>query len=159
MELTMSSRMRQVPGFRSGRWGKKIIAVLGYAVIVLLIAGGLFGGAMHVLVTKVIGLPALAMSLTVGPRIDALGPPYVGTQAFLWIVYILNARASTFLLGAESLVVVLLAANTWGVRSYIPFLNSRSKFLKIAGWVLLLFLSILAVAVTAEKRPWGFLRA
>ncbi len=132
---------------------------MGYAVILLLIAGGLIGGAMHVLVTKVVGLPALVMSLTVGPWIDTLGPPYVATQTFLWIVYILNARASTFLLGAESLVLVLLAANTWAVRSYIPFLNSRSRFLNLVGWVFLLAISILAIALTAEKRPWGFLRA
>ncbi len=151
--------MGHVPGFRSGKWWKRIIAVIGYAIIVLLIAGGLFGGAMHVLVTKVVGLPALVISLTVGPGINALGPPYVATHAFLWVVYILNARASTFLLGAESLAVVLLAANAWGVRSYLPLLNSRSKFLMIAGWVLLLSFSILALAVTAEKRPWGFLRA
>lgn len=151
--------IRQVPGFRSGRWWKKIIAIVGYAVIVQLIAAGLFGGTIHWLVTNVLGLPALVIFLKVGPLVNALGPPYVATQAFLTVVYILNARTSTFLLGAESLAVILLAANAWGIRSYIPILNSRSKGLMIAGWVLLLFFSILAVAVTVEKRPWGFLKA
>jgi hypothetical protein len=155
----MASWTRQVPGFRSGRWWKKIIAVVGYAVIVQLIAAGLFGGTLHWLVTNILGLPALGIFLKVGPLVNALGPPYVATQAFLTVVYILNARASTFLLGVESLAVLLLAANAWGIRSYIPILNSRSKGLMIAGWVLLLFFSILAVAVTMEKRPWGFLKA
>jgi len=155
----MASWVRQVPGFRSGRWWKKILAVLGYAVIFLLIAGGLFGGAMHVLVTKLLGLPGLVGYLKVAPWVNALGPPYVATEVFLTLVYILNARASTFLLGAEPLVIILLAANAWGVRSYVPILNSRSKFFRIAGWSLFLFLSIVALAVTLEKRPWGFLKA
>jgi len=155
----MAGWIRQVPGFQSGRWWKKIIAIVGYTVIAQLIAAGLFGGTIHWLVTNVLGLPALVIFLKVGPLVNALGPPYVATQAFLTVVYILNARASTFLLGAESLAVILLAANAWGIRSYIPILNSRSKGLMIAGWVLLLFFSILAVAVTVEKRPWGFLKA
>ena len=155
----MSSWIRQVPGFRSGRWWKKTIAVIGYAVIIQLIAAGLFGGTIHRLVTNVLGLPALVIYLQVGPLVNALGPPFVATQAFLMVVYILNARASTFLFGAESLAVVLLAANAWGVRSHIPILNSPSKILMIAGWVLFLSLAILAVASTVEKRPWGFLRA
>ena len=102
----MASWIRQVPGFRSRRWWKSTLAVLGYAVIFLLITGGLFGGTVHWLVTNVVGLPALVVSLKVGPLVDALGPPYVATQAFLMLVYILNARASTFLLGAESLAVM-----------------------------------------------------
>jgi len=155
----MARWVRQVPGFRSGRWWKKVLAVLGYAVIVQLIAGGLFGGTMRVLVTKLLGLPALVVYLKVGPWVNALGPPYVATEAFLTLVYILNARASTFLLGAESLAIILLAANAWGVRSYIPILNSRSKIFRVAGWFLLLFLGIVALAVTLEKRPWGFLKA
>jgi hypothetical protein len=159
MDRDMAGWIRQVPGFQSGRWWKKVIAVVGYTVIVQLIAAGLFGGTLHWLVTNVLGLPALVIFLKVGPWVNALGPPYVATQAFLTVVYILNARASTFLLGAESLAVILLAANAWGIRSYIPILNSRSKGLMIAGWVLLLFFSILAVAVTMEKRPWGFLKA
>jgi len=73
----------------------------GYAVILLLIAGGLFGGAMHVLVTNVLGLPGLVLYLKVGPWVNALGPPYVATDFFLALVYILNARASTFLLGVS----------------------------------------------------------
>ena len=154
----MASWVRQVPGFRSGMWWKKVLAVLGYAVIAQLIAGGLFGGAMHVLVTKLLGLPALVVSLKVGPWVDALGPPYVATEAFLTLVYILNARASTFLLGAGSLTIILLAANTWGVRSYIPILNSRWKIIRVGGWLLLLFLGIVALAVTLERRPWGFLK-
>jgi len=155
----MAGWVRQVPGFRSGRWWKKVLAVLGYAVIVQLIAGGLFGGTMRVLPTKLLGLPALVVYLKVGPWVNALGPPYVATEAFLTLVYILNARASTFLLGAESLAIILLAANAWGVRSYIPILNSRSKLFRVAGRFLLLFLGIVAVAVTLEKRPWGFLKA
>jgi len=155
----MARWVRQVPGFRSGRWWKKVLAVLGYAVIVQLIAGGLFGGTMHVLVTKLLGLPALVVYLKVGPWVNALGPPHVATEAFLTLVYILNARASTFLLGAESLAIILLAANAWGVCSYIPILNSRSKIFRVAGWFLLLFLGIVALAVTLEKRPWGFLKA
>jgi len=74
-------------------------------------------------------------------------------------VSILNARASTFLLGAESLAIILLAANAWNVRSHIPILNSRSKGFRIAGWFLFLSICIGAVAVTLERRPWGFLRA
>ena len=155
----MAGWVRQVPGFRSGRWWKKVLAVLGYAVIVQLIAGGLFGGTMRVLPTKLLGLPALVVYLKVGPWVNALGPPYVATQVFLTLVYILNARASTFLLGAESLVIILLAANAWGVRSYVPILNSRSKCFRVAGWFLLLFLGIVALAVTLERRPWGFLKA
>ena len=155
----MASWVRQIPGLRSGRWWKRVFAVLGYTVIFLLIAGGLFGGAMHVLVTKLVGLPSLVVSLKVGPWVDALGPPYVATWAFLTLVYVLNARASTFLLGAESLVIILLAANAWGVRSYIPILNSRSKGFRFAGWLLLLFLGIAALAITLERRPWGFLKA
>jgi len=155
----MASWVRQVPGFRSGRLWKKILAVLGYAVIFQLIAGGLFGGIMHVLVTKVLGLLGLVIVLKVGPWVDALGPPYVATQAFLTPVSILNARASTFLLGAESLAIILLATNAWGIRSYFPILNSGSKGLRIAGWFLFLFLCIAAVAGTLERRPWGFLRA
>jgi hypothetical protein len=155
----MTRWVRQVPGFRSGRWWKKIVAIVGYAVIVQLIAAGLFGGTIHWLVTNVLGLPALVIYLKMGPLVNALGPPYIATQAFLTVVYILNARVSTFLLGAESLAVILLASNAWGIRSYIPILNSRSKGLMIAGWVLLLFFSILAVAVSVEKRPWGFLKA
>jgi len=155
----MASWIRQVPGFRFHRWWKSTLAVLGYAVIFLLITGGLFGGTVHWLVTNVVGLPALVVSLKVGPLVDALGPPYVATQAFLMLVYILNARASTFLLGAESLAIILLAGNAWGVRSHIPILNSRSKALMIAGWVLLLSLGILAISATVEKRPWGFLKA
>jgi len=155
----MASWVRQVPGFRSRRWWKGSLALLGYAVIFLLLAGGLFGGTAHWLVTNVVGLPALVISLKVGPLVDALGPPYVATQAFLMLVYILNARASTFLLGAESLAIIFLAANAWGIRSYIPVLNSGSKGLRIAGWFLFLFLCIGAVAVTLERRPWGFLRA
>ena len=133
--------------------------MIGYAVIVQLIAAGLFGGAVHAWVTRILGLTALVISLTAGTWVNALGPPYIGTQTFLWVIYILNARASTFLSGAEALVIAWLAANAWGMRSYIPLLNSRSKFLIIAGWVLLCFFSVLAVAVTAEKRPWGFLQA
>jgi len=155
----MTSWIQQVPGFRSGRWWKKVLAVLGYAVIMQLIAAGLFGGTIHWLVTKLLGLPALVVYLKVGPWVNALGPPYVATEAFLTLVYILNARTSTFLLGAESLAVILLAANAWGIRSYIPILNSRSKGLMVAGWILLLFFSILALAFTLEKRPWGFLKA
>lgn len=45
-----------------------------------------------------------------------------------------NARASTFLLGAESLAIIVLVANGCSVRSYIPILNSRSKGFRIAGW-------------------------
>jgi len=149
----------EFPGFRSGRWWKRVLAVLGYAVIFLLIAGGLLGGAMHVLVTKLLGLPGLVVYLTIGPWVNALGPPYVATEAFLTLVYILNARASTFLLGAESLAIILLAANAWGARSYIPILNSNSKIFRVAGWLLLLFLGIAALAVTLERRPWGFLKA
>jgi hypothetical protein len=155
----MSGWVRQIPGFRSGRWWKRVFAVPGYAVIFLLIAGGLFGGAMHVLVTKLLGLPGLVVYLKVGPWVNAWGPPYVATDAFLALVYILNARASTFLLGAESLIIFLLAANAWGVRSYIPILNSRSKGFRIAGWLFLLFLGIAALAATLERRPWGFLKA
>jgi len=155
----MASWVRQVPGFRSGRWWKRVLAVLGYAVIFLLIVGGLFGGAMHVLVTKLLGLPGLVVYLKVGPWVNALGPPYVATQVFLTLGYILNARASTFLLGAESLVIILLAANAWCGRSYVPILNSRSKCFRVAGWFLLLFLGIVALAVTLERRPWGFLKA
>ena len=155
----MARWMRQVPGFRSGRWWKKIIAIVGYAVIVQLIAAGLFGGTIHWLVTNVLGLPALVIYLKMGPLVNALGPPYVATEAFLLLVYILNARASTFLLGAESLAMILLAANAWGVRSYIPILNSRSKIFSVAGWFLLLFLGIVALAATLERRPWGFLKA
>ncbi len=155
----MAGWLRQVPGFRSGRWWKRVLAVLAYAVIFLLIAGGLFGGAMHVLVTKLLGLTGLVVSLKVGPWVNALGPPYVATEAFLTLVYILNARASTFLLGAESLAIVLLAANAWGVRSHIPLLNSSSKVFRIAGWSLFLFFCIVAIAVTLERRPWGFLKA
>jgi hypothetical protein len=113
---------------------------------------------MRVLPTKLLGLPALVVYLKVGPWVNALGPPYVATEAFLTLVYILNARASTFLLGAESLAIILLAANAWGVRSYIPILNSRSKIFRVAGWFLLLFLGMVALAVTLEKRPWGFLK-
>jgi hypothetical protein len=155
----MAGWVRQVPGFRSGKWWKKVLAVLGYAVIVQLIAGGLLGGAMHLLATQLLGLPALVVSLKVALWVNALGPPYVATEAFLTLVYILNARASTFLLGAESLAIILLAANAWGVRSYIPLLNSRSKVFRFAGWLLLLFLGIVALAVTLERRPWGFLKA
>ena len=155
----MASWVQQVPGFRSGRWWKKVLAVLGYAVIFQLIAGGLLGGAMHVLVTKVLGLAGLAIVLKVGPWVNSLGPPYVATQAFLTLVSILNARESTFLLGAESLAIILLAANAWSVRSYIPILNSRSRGFRIAGWFLFLLFCIGAVAVTLERRPWGFLRA
>ncbi len=154
----MAGWFRQIPGFRSGRWWKRTIALLGYAVIFLLIAGGLFGGPAHQLATKIVGMPALVLSLKVGPWVDALGPPYLGTSAFLMLVYILNARASTFLLGAESLVIILLAANVWGVRSHIPILNSRSKGMKAAGWIFLLSLCIASLAVTLEKRPWGFLK-
>jgi hypothetical protein len=46
---------------------------MGYALIFLLIAGGLFGGAVHVLVTNALGLPALVIFLKVGPWVDALG--------------------------------------------------------------------------------------
>jgi hypothetical protein len=53
----------------------------------------------------------------------------------------------------------LLAANAWGVRSYIPILNSRSKGFRFAGWLLLLSLGIAALAITLERRPWGFLKA
>jgi hypothetical protein len=155
----MAIWIQQVPGFRSGRWWKKVLAVLGYAVIGQLIAAGLFGGVIHWLVTKLLGLPALVVYLKVGPWVNTLGPPYVATEAFLTLVYILNARASTFLLGAESLAVILLAANAWGIRSYVPILNSRSKGVMVAGWILLLSFSILALAFTLEKRPWGFLRA
>jgi hypothetical protein len=122
-------------------------------------AGGLFGGGLHVLVTNVLGLPGLIFYLKLGPWVNALGPPYVATDAFLALVYILNARASTFLLGAESLAMILLAANAWGIRSSIPLLHSRSKGFRIAGWFLLLFLCVTALAVTLERRPWGFLRA
>ena len=148
--------IRQVPGFRSGRWWKGILAVLGYSAIFLLIAGGLFGGTVHWLVTNVVGLPALAISLKVGPLVDALGPPYVATQTFLMLVYILNARASTFLLGIESLGIILLAANAWGVRSYIPLFNSCSKVLMVAGWVLLFTLGILAIAATVKRGHGDF---
>jgi hypothetical protein len=113
----MARRVRQIPGFRSGRWWKKVLAVLGYAVIFQLIAGGLLGGAMHVLVTKGLGLLGLVIVLKVGPWVDALGPPYVATEAFLTLVSILNARASTLLLGAESLAIILVVANVWSVRS------------------------------------------
>jgi hypothetical protein len=154
----MASWVRQVPGFRSDRWWKKVLAVLGYAAIFQLIAGGLLGGAMHVRVTKVLGLLGLVIVLKVGPWVDALGPPYVATQAFVMLVSILNARASTFLLGAESLAIIFLAANTWGVRSYIPILNCHSKAFRIVGWLLFLFFCIGGVAVTLERRPWGFLR-
>jgi hypothetical protein len=149
----------QVPGFRSGKWWKKTIAVLVYAVIFLLIAGGLFGGALHLLVTNVLGLPGFLVHNLLGPFVNALGPPYLATQAFLILVYILNARMSTFLLGAESLGIILLAMNAWGLRSYIPLLNSRSKILMIAGWLFLLFLCIVSLAVTMERVPWGFLKA
>ncbi len=149
----------QVPGFRSGRWWKGAFAVPGYAVIFLLMAGGLFGGGLHVLATNVVGMPGLIFYLKLGPWVNAFGPPYVATDAFLALVYILNARASTFLLGAESLAIILLAANAWGIRASIPLFNSRSKGPRIAGWVLLLFLCIIALAVTLERRPWGFLRA
>ncbi len=155
----MANWVRQIPGFRSGRWWKKVLAVLGYAVIFQLIAGGLLGGAMHALVTKVLGSAGLVIVLKIGPWVNALGPPYVATEAFLTFVSILNARASTFLLGAESLAITLLAANVWSIRSYIPILNSRSKGFRIAGWFFFLFLCIGAVAVTLERRPWGFLRA
>lgn len=155
----MAGWLRQVPGFRSGRWWKRGFAVLAYAVIFLLIAGGLFGGAIHLLVTKLLGLTGLVVSLKVGPWVNALGPPYVATEAFLKLVYILNARASTFLLGAESLAIILVASNAWGVRSYLPLLNSGSIFFRIVGWLLLLFLCIVALAVTIERRPWGFLKA
>ena len=155
----MAGRVRQVPGFRSGRWWKRTLAVLGYAVILLLIVGGLFGGAMHVLVTNVLGLPGLVLYLKVGPWVNALGPPYVATDFFLALVYILNSRASTFLLGGESLAMILLSANAWGVRSYIPFLDSHSKGFRIFGWLLLLFLCAVSVAFTLERRPWGFLKA
>ena len=155
----MASWVRQVPGFRSGRWWKEVLAVLGYVVIFQLIAGGLLGGAMHVLVTKVLGLLGLVTVLKVGPWVDALGPPYVATQAFLTLVSILNARASTFLLGAESLALILLATNAWGVRSHIPLLSSPLKGFRIVGWFLFLFLCIGTIAVTLERRPWGFLRA
>jgi len=155
----MAGWVRQIPGFRSGRWWKRVFAVLGYAIIFLLIVGGLYGGAVHALATNVLGLPGLVIFLKVGPWVNALGPPYVATEAFLALVYVLNARASTFLLGAESLTIILLAANAWGVRSYIPFLNSRSKALRVAGWLLLLFLCIGSLAVTLERRPWGFLNA
>jgi hypothetical protein len=150
---------RQVPGFRSGRWWKSALAVVGYGIIFLLIAGGLFGGSVHVLVTRVVGLPALVISLKVGPWVNSLGPPYLATDTFLALVYILNARASTFLLGAESLAIILLAGNAWGVCSSIPLLNSRLKGSRIAGWLLLLFLCIVAIALTLERRPWGFLKA
>jgi hypothetical protein len=114
---------------------------------------------MHAMVTKLLGLPGLVVYLKVGPWVNALGPPYVATQVFLTLVYILNARASTFLLGAEPLVIIVLAANAWCVRSYVPILNSRSKYFRVAGWFLLLFLGIVALAVTLERRPWGFLKA
>jgi hypothetical protein len=155
----MAGWLRQVPGFRSGRWWKKAFAVLAYVVMFLLIAGGLFGGTMHVLVTKLLGLTGLVVSLKMGPWVDALGPPYIATDAFLTLVYILNARASTFLLGAESLAVILLATNAWGFRSYIPFLNSPSKGFRVFGWFLLLVLCVVSIAVTLERRPWGFLKA
>ena len=154
----MAGWVRQIPGFRSGRWWKRVFAVLGYAVISLLIVGGLYGGAVHTLVTNVLGLPGLGIFLKAGPWVNALGPPYVATDAFLALVYILNARASTFLLGAESLAFILLASDAWGVRSYIPILKSRSKVFRVAGWLLLLFLGIAGLAVTLERRPWGFLK-
>ena len=155
----MASWVRQAPGFRSGRWWKEVLAVLVYVVIILLIAGGLLGGFMHVLVTKVLGSLGLGLVLKVGPWVDALGPPYIATRAFVTLVSILNARASTFLLGAESLAIIFLAANAWSVRSYIPLLNSPLKGFRIAGWFLFLSFCIGAVAVTLERRPWGFLRA
>jgi len=155
----MASWIRQVPGFRSRRWWKSTLAVPGYAVIFLLIAGGLFGGTLHWLVTKVVGLPALVVSLKVGPWVNAWGPPYVATEVFLALVYVLNARASTFLLGAESLAIILLAANAWDIRSHIPILNSRSRVSRVAGWFLIFSLCIVSLAVTLERRPWGFLKA
>jgi len=155
----MTEWLGQVPGFRSGRWWKRILAVPGYAIIFLLIAGGLFGGASHALVTNVLGLPGLVFYLKWGPWVNAWGPPYIATDVFLALVYILNARASTFLLGAESLAILLLAANAWGVRSHIPLLNSGSKRIRVMGWLLLLFLCIVSLAVTLERRPWGFLKA
>jgi hypothetical protein len=138
----VASWMRQIPGFRPGRWWRKVLAVLGYAVIFLLIAGGLLDGAMHVLVTKVLGSAGLLIVLKIGPWVNALGPPYVATEGFLTFVSILNARSSTFLLGAESLSIILLAANAWSVRYYIPILNSRSRGFRVAGWFFFLFLCI-----------------
>jgi hypothetical protein len=122
-------------------------------------AGGLFGGALHGLVTNVLGLPGLVFYLKLGPWVNALGPPYIATDLFLALVYILNARASTFLLGAESLAILLLATNAWGIRSHVPLLNSGSKGFRVFGWLLFLFLCIVALAVTLERRPWGFLKA
>ena len=151
--------LRQIPGFRSRKWWKAALAVIGYAVFLLLLFGGLLGGAAHHLTTKVLGFPVLGFSFTLGKWLNAWGPPYPGTRIFLWMVYVLNARASTFLLGAESLAVVLLAANAWGVRSKVPLMSSRSKLLAAAGWVVLLFLFGLSLASTWEKRPWGFLNA
>lgn len=155
----MAGWLGQVPGFRSGRWWKRILAVPGYAIIFLLIAGGLFGGALHALVTNVLGLPSLVFYLKLGPWINAWGPPYIATDVFLALVYILNARASTFLLGAESLAILFLAANAWGVRSHIPMLNSGSRRIMVMGWLLFLFLCSVSLAVTLERRPWGFLKA
>ena len=154
----MAGWLGQVPGFRTGKWWKKVVAVLGYAVMVQLIAAGIFGGTIHLKVTKLLGSSALLVHDLSAPFVNALGPPYIATQAFLHIVYVLNSRVSTFLLGAESLAIVLLATNAWGIRSQIPVFNSRSNLLKVAGWIVLLFLSLVAVAVTMERRPWGFLR-
>jgi hypothetical protein len=38
-------------------------------------------------------------------------------------------------------------------------LNSGSKRIRVMGWLLLLFLCIVSLVVTLERRPWGFLKA
>jgi hypothetical protein len=62
-------------------------------------------------------------------------------------------------LGVESLAILFLASNAWGVRSHIPMLNSGSRRIRVMGWLLFLFLCSVSLAVTLERRPWGFLKA
>ncbi len=51
---------RQVPGFRSGKWGKKVVAVVGYALIAMFILGGLAGRNVA---SVIFGLDVLAIVL------------------------------------------------------------------------------------------------
>ncbi len=55
-------------------------------------------------------------------------------------------NAALLLLGVDALVIVLLATDAWGLRSWVPLLNSPSKLKAASGWSPLLLLGFVALS-------------
>lgn len=80
---------------------------------------------------------------------------YVAIIGYIIALCILGGIASqntdSTVLGIESLLLVLLVSNTWGVRSHIPIIGSLNKLVAFDEWLgMLFFMFVFLVAVSSR---------